>query len=260
MAIIDIDLCGTQHVSKNESIKRLIDDHRKDILEGDENNGICYDGIVDERRWRCSEVNVAFLLKETNGNDNKGKSPEKQEDWDYMEWARRISTGEENIYPTFRNIAMWTAMFYDIFENGNTDKAKYIENGSIKITSELLGSLRKTAIVNLKKSWGTGVSDWNVLNKHLENENICKLLRDEICMIDADVVICGSQEVYDFAASIWKGEKEEITTKGGNALCYFKSGKTVFVKFYHPACHKKREAMFDYAKDIFEAIKDNQLA
>lgn len=99
MAIIDIDLCGTQHVSKNESIKRLIDDHRKDILEGDENNGICYDGIVDERRWRCSEVNVAFLLKETNGNDNKGKSPEKQEDWDYMEWARRISTGEENITP-----------------------------------------------------------------------------------------------------------------------------------------------------------------
>lgn len=257
MAIIDIGLCGTQRITTNRRISFVIDDYRKEILCGDENNGICYDGIVDEKSWRNTKYRLAFLLKETNGNDNKGKSPEKKEDWDYMEWVRRISTGEENIYPTFRNIAMWTAEFYDIFENGNTDKAKYIENGSIKITSELLGSLRKTAIVNLKKSWGTGISDWNVLDKHLENENICKLLRDEICMIHADVVICGSEQVYDFAASIWKGEKKEITTKGGNTLCYFKSDDTVFVKFYHPACRKKRESMFDYAKDAFETLKNN---
>lgn len=234
----------------NSKIQKEINKCRKDILSGDENNAICFDGIVDEKSWWETKRKLAFLLKETNYTED-GK---KREDWEYCKWIYDISVGKES-YPTFRNISMWTSMFYDIFEKGEADKEKYIENGALKITYELWRSLQKTAVVNLKKSWGGSSCNWNILNEHLKNENIRSLLRKEIELNEADVILCGGTEVFDFAVSIWYGEKKSIPTSAGNKLCYFKSGKTVFVKFYHPACRKKREEMFDYAKDIFEALR-----
>ena len=256
MATIDIGLCGTQHITTNRRISFDIDDCRKEILYGDENNGICYDGIVDEKSWRNTKYKLAFLLKETNGNDKNGEKIEVQSDWDYIGWIKKLSTKEEPLYPTFRNIAMWSSVFFDIFENGETDMGKYIDNSTLKITDELLSNLRKIAVVNLKKSWGTGSSDWNELDKHLSNDKIRSLLIKEMDLINADVVICGSNQVFDFALTIWGGAKKEFSTPNGNTINYFETGKTVFVQFYHPACRKKREVMFDYSKDTFAALKN----
>lgn len=239
------EVCG-----KNREIREEINKYRKDILSGDENNAICFDGIIDEKSWWETKIKLAFLLKETNYTEDR----KKREDWEYLKWIYDISERKTS-YPTFRNISMWTSLFYDFFEKGEADKEKYIENGALKITDELWRNLKKTAVVNLKKSWGSSTSNWNILNEHLQNKNIRSMLRKEIELTEADVVLCGSTEVFDFAVSIWGGEKKSISTSAGNTLCYFKSEETIFVKFYHPACRKKREEMFDYAKDIFATLK-----
>lgn len=252
---IDIGICGTQHVNRNEIIREKLDSIRKDLLNGNNNNALCYDGIVSEKDYKKSDFKLAFLLKETNGNDSDGESPEKYEDWDYIGWIRDIAEGKEKLYPTFRNIAMWSAEFFDIMGKGQLDKSQYIKDGALVVNDELVKVLKKIALLNLKKTWGKGTTDWNDLNDYLLNEKARFVVRDEISLINPDVVICGSNQVFDFACNIYNEKSETIATKKNNKLNYFKYGKTVFVSFYHPSCRKGREMVFDYAEDIFEALK-----
>ena len=149
---IDIGLCGTQHVNKNEIIREKLDSVRKDLLNGN-NNALCYDGIVSEKDYKKSDFKLAFLLKETNGNDSDGKSPEKYEDWDYIGWIRDIAEGKEKLYPTFRNIVMWSAEFFDIMGKGQLDKSQYIKDGTLVVNDELVKVLKKIALLNLKKTF-----------------------------------------------------------------------------------------------------------
>ena len=77
----------------------------------------------------------------------------------------------------------------------------------------------------------------------------------EITLISPDVVICGSNAVFGFALEIFGGKENETDTDNGNKLKYFTFENTTFVSFYHPACRKRREAVFDYAEDIFKTLK-----
>ena len=71
-------------MAKLLEITRLLKDNREILLNGEVNNAICYDGVVDEALYS----NVVVLLKETNGCDAGGKMPEKLEDWDYRKWLK----------------------------------------------------------------------------------------------------------------------------------------------------------------------------
>lgn len=255
MSEININLCGNQHVCKNNLIRELFDENRKILLNGDESNAICYDGIVCERKYVNTKMKLAFLLKETNGNNKNGDKPETYEDWNYVEWIKDISEGKEPIYPTFRNIAMWSAEFYDIFENDVLDKSKYIDNGNLIVNKELIKILQKIAIVNLKKTWGGGTTSWDSINNYISNEEIKNILRQQVEIIKPDVVVCGSREVFDFARIIFGGNDKNIKTLKGNILNHFKAENAIYVNFYHPSCRKRREAVFDYAQDIFETLK-----
>lgn len=256
VATIDIGLCGTQHITKGMRVRDLLHDNYNILLNGDENNAICYDGIVDDKFYRINKIKIAFLLKETNGNTENGDTPDKYEDWDYMKWIReQQATGKEVLYPTLRNIAMWTSEFYDIFENGKTDKLEYLKDGTLVVTDELCRNLLKIAVVNLKKTWGKGGSDWNTLNEYISNEKISNVLKEEIKLISPDVVICGSDQVFDFAQNIYKTEIQKVKTSKQNELDYMKIDNSIFVKFYHPGCRKSREEVFDFAEDVFVALK-----
>lgn len=259
MAIINPTcLYGTQHVYKDKQIKDLLIQTRNILLNGDTNNAICYDGIVDEKTYSNQNFRLTFLLKETNGNTFEGETPDHYDDWDYAGWIRdKQSTGEEAIYSTFRNIAMWASEFYDIFEGGVTDKSTYLDNGVLRINDNLLKSLRKIAVINLKKTFGGGSTDWNDLDKYL-NQDICDVLREELCIADPTVVLCGGRQVFDLVCRIHRAEKcpsFTAITPGGNKVEYIPAYNYIYVNFYHPACRKSREKMFDYAADVFETIK-----
>ena len=71
-------------ISKQERINELLKSNRTALLNNENQNAICYDGIVNEAMYE----HVVVLLKETNGTDATGKIPEKLEDWNYCRWLK----------------------------------------------------------------------------------------------------------------------------------------------------------------------------
>ena len=252
------ELCGTQHVNKDKLIRQLLLNNRDILLNGDTNNALCYDGIIDEKTYSNQKFRLAFLLKETNGNNPSGDVPDHYDDWDYVGWIRNLqSTGKEAIYLTFRNIAMWASEFYDVFEHGKTDKSEYLADGTLQVSDKLRNVLRRIAVINLKKTFGGGTTKWSDLDRYL-NQDVCDILREELCIAAPTVVLCGGQQVFDFVSGIHRSKKIPpltLTTAKGNVVEYIPAYDYIYVKFYHPACRKTREKMFDYASDVFEAIK-----
>lgn len=260
MSIIKIEnLCGTQHRFKSAIIKSLLENERDILLNGQLGNAICFDGIVDEQTYDQQRYRLAFLLKETNGNTSDGTAPDHYDDWDYAGWIRdKQSTGAEPLYPTFRNIAMWAAVFYDIFEHGSTDKENYLHNGVLKVTDSLKSTLRRIAVINLKKTFGGGTTDWRDLNAYL-TQDVCDVIREEIFTAEPTIVLCGGRQVFDFVGRLHRSEgiaPLTVTTSSGITVEYIPTADFLYVNFFHPACRKSREAMFDYAAEVFAALKN----
>lgn len=250
-------MIGNQHVYIDRLIRKLLEDNREVLLSNDTNNAIAYDGIVDEKTYSNQRYKLAFLLKEVNGNTSNGQCPDHYDDWDYVGWIRENqSSGKEKIYPSFRNIAMWTSEFYDVLNVNFAEKDKYLKNGTLLIDDNLCNSLRKIAVINLKKTFGGGVSDWNEINDYLDDK-VCNILLEEICAADPSVILCGGREVFDFVLKIHHADKEAINTivtKGGKKISYINAWNMIYIDFYHPSCRKAREYLFDYAQDIFDTV------
>lgn len=257
MSTVDIGLQGTQHIRRDQLIRELLEQNKNVILNGELNNAICFDGIVDDRQYSRSKYPVAFLLKETNGNTSDGKKPDHYTDWDYVEWIRESqSKAEEPLYPTFRNISMWTSIYFDLLEKGEASKEKYLTNGVLQVTDSLRKALRRIAVINLKKTFGGGSTKWEDMEEYL-NQDVRGVLREQLYIAAPSVVLCGGDAVFDWARQLFDGFEVTVqtaATEGGRMVQYFTMRETVFVRFYHPACRKSREAMFDYAEDVLKTV------
>jgi len=252
--------------SVTEKIKELLISNRRDLLQADAStyetpNGICFDGIVDEQVFNEQPKKVIFLLKEPNGNDSKGKAQECYADWDYRSWLQHQQANAEPggggdshaFYKTFYNVCMWLDVFDDILEGNRISYEDYIISGRFN-TEVLRGNLRKTAIVNLKKTWGGATTNWKALNNYLQSEKVLKVLRKEIIYINPDIVLCGGREVFDFARRIFGGEVQKLTTANSRKMEYFWKDNCIFLDFYHPSCRKKRKDLYDYSAEIFNML------
>ena len=123
---------GGIYMTKNEQIKKLIEDNRETLLNGDLKNGICFDGIVNENTYNQQKIKVMVLLKETNGNDDEGNNIDTHSDWDYLYWLKhqqadnepekKIKNGKEyeetNVFyhHTYKKLCHWLCMLFDVIE------------------------------------------------------------------------------------------------------------------------------------------------
>lgn len=250
---------------KTDKIKNLLLENKTILLNGETNNGICFDGIVDEDTFNSTKIKLCVLLKETNGLDENGKLPEKLDDWDYMKWIREqqadgIPEEGKNTDPfygsTYRKLCLWISEFFDVSEENNHNINYYFDNDSIN-KDKVRQSLKKTAIVNLKKSWGTSKTNSSKLWKYTENEEIRKILIEQINIIGPDIVLCCSPDVYNIASvvlgnkakSIHKQSQVEINRKN----YFFISNNIVYINFYHPSWYGKTDILL--AKLIKEAFE-----
>lgn len=253
--------------SVTEQIKELLSSNREVLLQADSStsekqNGICFDGIVDEACFYAQPQKILFLLKETNGNDDSGKAQEGYDDWDYRGWLQHQQANDEPgdggndraFYKTFYNICMWLDVFYDILADKHISYEEYMAGGRFN-TEVLRKNLRKTAIVNLKKTWGGAHTDWKALNSYLQSEGVLEVLCKEITYINPDIVLCGGREVFDFAKRIFGGEVQNLPLPGDSKTEYFRMGNRIFLNFYHPAdYYKKRKNLYVYSTEIFNAL------
>ena len=246
--------------SINEQIKHYMTEHRDVLSRGDETQELCFDGIVDESTYFQQNYRVCFLLKETNITN-----PAEKRDWDYANWLNynQLQGKNVNLYKTYHNACMWIAELYDIMNGNDIKYSDYTytqtEDGSLDL-KKVRPELAKVAFVNLKKTWGGPSTQWKDLNAYINdkidkqwvvNKDIQNTLKYEMSLLKPKIVICGSQEVYDFARNIFGVERDIVEITETNA---FESNGMLFVKFRHPACRGKRKDQFEYAKKIFDEI------
>ena len=250
----------------NEAIQNLLKENRTALLQADistasASNGICYDGIVDEAEFYSAENSpkVIFLLKETNGNDEHGNAPKDLSDWPYRDWLehQQATQGTEPLYRTFHSLCMWLDVFYDCVDGRLMSFSEYRDNGRLSPDS-LRKNLRRTAILNLKKTWGGGSTAWTALNSYLESKAARDVIRKQIELIQPNIVICGGQQVFDFAKTVF-GAEEELLPTGDRDILYFKSNGALFLNFYHPACRMSKDFLYNYSADVFKAILEKGL-
>ena len=246
----------------NDRIHKLLEENKGKLLNADKSgqiskNGICYDGIVNEELF-AETGRVMFLLKETNGNDSTGQTQECS-DWEYRGWLEyqqhknieKPNYGECKFYRTFYNLSMWV----DIFTSAKNENSyqEYLHSGGME-ENNLRYNLGKAAIVNMKKTWGGGTTDWKNLNDYIQCETVKEVLKKQIEYIAPKLVVCGSSEVYHLAKKIWDIAYEEKIMAMGKETHFFEYAGIVFLEFYHPSCRKKREFLYDYCKTVKEEI------
>lgn len=254
--------------SVNERIKELLISNREALLQADastreKQNGICFDGIIDEAVFYDQPKKVIFLLKETNGNDASGKAQESYHDWDYRGWLQHQQANdepgdEENnraFYKTFYNVCMWLDIFYDTLAGKDVSYEEYMASGRFN-TDILRKNLSKTAIVNLKKTWGGASTDRAALNSYLQSEAVREVLRKEIEHIKPDIVLCGGLDgqVFRFAKNIFGEKAQKFSIDGGHETEYFRMGNSIFLSFHHPSSRKKREDLYNNSAEIFREL------
>lgn len=255
-------------MNKTNEIRNLLEKHRDALLQADVTtttlkNGICYDGIVDETVFCSLSKKVAFLLKETNGNNSDGERPSELSDWDYRAWLQEkqaigIESSGEKLYRTFYSLCMWVDVFYDTIAEKTVSFEDYCADHRLE-PENLRNNLTKTAIINLKKTWGGGSTQWKDLNSYLQNDAAKEVVQKQLDIIDPNVVICGSREVFDFAKQIFGSPEESLPMNDGTTVSFFCANQMVFLDFYHPACRKSREFLYQFSVEVFRTLKASNL-
>lgn len=268
---------------KNKAIRQLFEDNYHGLIAADittpvKKNGICYDGIVDEAEFEKCKLtygaNMVFLLKETNGNMSIRQSdgtivtmlPDVLPDWDYRRWLQEQQAGgkhsDDPMYSNafygaaYNKLCMWTELFYDTLADevlpfNEYKKTRYNEANFRNI-------LKRTGVVNLKKTWGDQQTDWKDLYSYLwrNMDSIPQqVLRAEMEIISPDVVICGSRQTFDIVQNIFDGPVCRVMLPDGTPFDYMEKNRIIYIDFYHPSCRGSIEKLYNYAQVRFAMLK-----
>lgn len=250
---------------KTEKIRRLLEDNRQLLLHGETNNGLCFDGIIDEDSYNRQKLKVVVLLKETNGNDFEGNEVEQQKDFEYLHWLKHQQVNNEpelrkkgnleyvetNVFyhHTFKKLCHWLSMLFDIIETGETTSEKYLKNGKVDI-EKVRTILNNVALINLKKTWGKESTNANSLHEYATNNEISSILKKQIEILEPDIVLACSPDVFWIAKELYGvHEKDTITFENKQA---FEVDDLTFLKLYHPQWYGKKENILaEEVKDTF---------
>lgn len=159
-------------------------------------DAICKDGIVDQEVFCKERTRILFIGKETN--DWKGG--------DMRDLARR---GPRHSY--LWNLSRWS---YGLLHN-------FPEFADINKKDLLNSTLKRIALINLKKTTGGASSNMTIISSYAKNDKI--LLKRQIKEINPNVIVTlGTHEVVlwllDLEVSVDSPNKEPYYSKRNNAL------------------------------------------
>lgn len=188
-------------------------------------------GVVDEAMYDSSEVKVLMLLKEVN-------DPEQEENWSLI---TLIQDQIHNLkfYPVWERVGEWS---FGIGQ-GFPPYQKIV--GSLR-EANITEGLLNIATTNLKKSGGTGESDYEVLRKHaIDNK---ELWTKEIEIIRPDIVVCGG--TFQIVQEILGFEYKKCAS-GAN---FGQAIGMKFLDFYHPMYRISPKVLYAYFKETMIAL------
>lgn len=197
------------------------------------------DGIVDYEKWQTAPVKVMIANRETNGID--ANLYEKNGGMycipDAIERSSRGKTGWTR-GNTLRVSGQWT---YGIqHHSGDT----YPEHKEAK-KHAFLAPL-SAAYINIRKTNGGAVANMKVL--HRDTEHYADLLKEQIALINPDVVICGRTLGF-LREWVYGEEMAQLDER------IYRVGSTVFFAHWHPSARKKHHEMYYRLMDDYTRHK-----
>ncbi len=198
---------------------RIVDFEDKNTKKINHKNTVFIsDGVVNPLVWDKQTPRILFVMKEAYSRKD-------DEDWSLSNW---VASGKCLKYKIWRRIALWT--------NGllNTTSGSICPYTTRYSEPDFKDCLQRIAILNIKKSNGKSVSDYDELDTYAFED--MHEIRKEFELIDPDVVVCGGCFLTLYATAFTRDDASE---KNENWYYYRDvfGKERLFLDFYHPANH-----------------------
>ena len=180
------------------------------------------DGIIDETLFNQAKLKILFITKEANDP--------KQTSWDFREWWKK------NIdYAFSYRLAEWSFGLLNDFPY--YDKVWEKKGAAHE-------ALKKVAFMNVKKSGGSGKSNFKTILNHIKNN--FDFIHREIEIIEPDVIITGLS---------WQGLRDELFpnlewVKSGYSVDIARFEQSKVIDFYHPSSRNAPAAAYSLLGNI----------
>lgn len=200
------------------------------------------DGVVDEQEWKESPIKVLYLLKEVNGADTE---------WDERDYLKKYNVESNYIKthsPTVNVISQWQ---YGIAYKPD---ATWKDVEQVIVDTDLQTKLlSQICLVNIKKTAGESVVDWNKFEVYFKNPINLEMLNKQLDLYHPDVVVCGGTAWLLCQVKGWEYNKWLQTTRG---IRYYRDRNTVYIDFCHPNNRGPKNMIFFSLLDALKEIRE----
>jgi hypothetical protein len=211
--------------NKTEQLNQLFDEWELAVPEY--KGKFVRDGIINEQLYQTASPKILFIMKEPNDP--------KQETWDFRDWWK-----DEIKYTFSYRIAEWS---YGLLNNFPQFDDIRLKEGSLQ------KAIQYIAFMNIKKSGGSGNSEYNRMMEHVQM-NFDNLHR-QIAIISPDIIIMGTSwnELRDglFPNIDW--------VKSGYDILIGKHDKSKVIDYYHPSSRNAPAAFYSLLQNIVTSDK-----
>ncbi|MDE2887851.1 MAG: hypothetical protein OXR72_06520 [Gemmatimonadota bacterium] len=189
------------------------------------------DGAVHPATYEASDPKLLFILKEVNDIHDPN--------WDLREFLRKDCGRRQ----TWNNVARWVTALSLGGANRRWDQIRDVENVR-------RCRLRGIAAMNVKKTTGSGSSDWNELAK-FASEDACHL-KEQFGIYEPDIaVLCGVP--LDWIPQ-FKGIDPQHTRRGIEFREYKKA--KFGIRFWHPQARYPAQFLYYSLADAATEIRE----
>lgn len=211
----------------------------KELVKKDSSAFFVADGIVSEEGWKRAPVRVLYLLKEVNGADAE---------WDERDYLANYNDKDAYIKthsPTIDMLIKWQFGIADAGKSSWSEVEKQLQNKELQ---SIL--LKQICLVNIKKTAGGGVVDWDQFDAYFSNTCNHEFLRQQLFLYNPQIVICGGTAWHLCQIKGWNYNNWQQTTRG---IRYYKEANVTYIEFCHPN-NRGPKNMIYYA--LIDALKE----
>lgn len=196
------------------------------------------DGVVDENAWENTPCKVLYLLKEVNGADSE---------WDERDYLATYNRKTSYISQTIETVAKWHyGIKYGV--NRTWDQVQ----DDLKDNNLLTNLLSQICLVNIKKTAGGGLVDWDKFDAYFSVGANRERLKEQLGFYSPNIVICGGTAWHLCQIKGWDYDRWPQTSRG---VRYYKDGETVYLDFCHPNNRGPKNMIYYALLDALEELR-----
>lgn len=242
-----------KHISYNTLLDELFKIWRSEMVKKEKGkfnfteDGLLYknDKTIEqtESEWLHSSKRVLFLLKDQN------QKSEVKWDEDIRYWLKdRESDRPQDLENKSKNRTLTNSfikclayLLWGIIKADNENDWWYEE---VEMHHDEVVELFNTlpfAFVECKKTPGEGSLSPSILKRHLRDYG--SLLKQEIEILNPNIIVCTSQQSYDFVLKMYPNELKGVD--GNMKFRYHRDKRLLIILSLHPSARRSNKGIYD---------------